>query len=376
MSAAQWLLVAGDVRPSGGMDIANHALASYLARQPSTLHLVTHAATVELVSASNVRVHRVPRPFGAHRLGFPLLRAAARRVHRQLGPNTRAVANGGNADLGDVTWVHYVHAADSSVASHGGRGFSNWAHQRHVRDERAAFGRAASIVCNSRRTADDVVRAAGVSPSRVRVVYYGSDSVRFGPVSPEERDAARRMLDQSTDRPLALFAGALGDRRKNFDTLFDAWRTLCADRDWDVDLIVAGDGVELPKWQARAAASLATGQIRFLGRRHDVPTLLAASDLLIHPSRYEPYGLIVHEAMCRGVPALVSADAGVAERYPALLRSLLIDDRHSAAELVRRVSDWRSSSLPRQLLDDAAREFRARTWDDMARDLIAAIGTT
>ena len=100
MSAARWLLVAGDVRPSGGMDIANHALASYLARQDSTLHLVTHAASTELGAAANVRVHRVPRPFGVHRLGFPLLRAAARRVHRQLGPGTRAIANGGNADLG------------------------------------------------------------------------------------------------------------------------------------------------------------------------------------------------------------------------------------------------------------------------------------
>ncbi len=345
------------------MDVANHAFASYLSRQQSMLHLVTHAASQELAAASNVHVHHVPRPFGAHRLGFPLLRAAARRVHRRLGSNTRAVANGGNADLGDVTWVHYVHAA------HPGAG---WAHNRHVRDERNAFGRAETIVCNSRRTADDVARTSGVDRSRIRIVYYGSDRYRFGPVSPEERDAARRMLEQPPDRPLALFAGALGDRRKNFDTLFDTWRTLCAAGDWDVDLVVAGEGAELPAWRSRAAAVL-PGRIRFLGRRHDIPALLAASDVLIHPSRYEPYGLIVHEAICRGVPALVSADAGVAERYPATLGSLLIDDRDSASELARRLRDWRSNPPPRQILCDLSREFHARTWEDMARDLIAAI---
>jgi glycosyltransferase involved in cell wall biosynthesis len=347
------------------MDVANHALASYLSRQPSVLHLVTHAASQELAAASNVHVHHVPRPFGAHRLGFPLLRAAARRVQRRLGSNTRAVANGGNADLGDVTWVHYVHAAHPSAS---------WAHQRHVRDERTAFGRADTIVCNSRRTADDVARTSGVDPSRIKVVYYGSDRCRFARVLPEERDAARRMLDQPADRALVLFAGALGDRRKNFDTLFDAWRMLCATGDWDVDLIVAGDGAELPAWRSRTAAVL-PGRIRFLGRRHDIPALLAASDLLIHPSRYEPYGLIVHEAICRGVPALVSADAGVAERYPATLGSLLIDDRDSAMELARRLRDWRSRPPSRQLLRDLSREFHARTWDDMARELIAAIGT-
>jgi glycosyltransferase involved in cell wall biosynthesis len=294
-----------------------------------------------------------------------------------VGPNTRAVVNGGNADLGDVTWVHYVHAAHSPAASlAAGRGVSTRVHQRHVRDEREVLARAASIVCNSRRTAEDVVRATGVGASRVKVVYYGSDGVRFGPISPEEREATRRTLDQPTDRPLALFAGALGDRRKNFDTLFEAWRTLCASRDWDVDLIVAGDGAELAGWRARTAARLPARRIRFLGRRHDIPALLAASDLLVHPSRYEPYGLIVHEAICRGVPALVSADAGVAERYPETLGSLLIDDRESSAELVRRLRDWRSSSLSPQVLEGAAREFRARTWDDMAGELIAAIETT
>jgi glycosyltransferase involved in cell wall biosynthesis len=345
------------------MDVANHALASYLSRQPSVLHLVTHAASQELAAASNVHVHHVPRPFGAHGLGFPLLRAAARRVQRRLGSNTRAVANGGNADLGDATWVHYVHAAHPTAS---------WAHQRHVRDERNAFGGAETIVCNSRRTAADVARTSGVDGARIKVVYYGSDRRRFGPVSPEEREAARRMLDQPVDRPLALFAGALGDRRKNFDTLFDAWQTLCAAGDWDVDLIVAGEGAEMPVWKSRAAAVL-PARIRFLGRRHDIPALLAASDVLIHPSRYEPYGLIVHEAICRGIPALVSADAGVAERYPATLASLLIGDRDSATELVQRLRDWRSQPPSREILRDVSREFHARTWDDMARDLIAAV---
>ena len=54
-----------------------------------------------------------------------------------------------------------------------------------------------------------------------------------------------------------------------------------------------------------------------------MPTVFAACDLLIHPARYEAYGLAVHEALCRGLPALVSATAGVAERYPEDLGQLL-----------------------------------------------------
>ena len=38
---------------------------------------------------------------------------------------------------------------------------------------------------------------------------------------------------------------------------------------------------------------------------------------MVHPARYEAYGLGVHEAICRGLPAIVSAGAGIAELYPA-----------------------------------------------------------
>ena len=53
----------------------------------------------------------------------------------------------------------------------------------------------------------------------------------------------------------------------------------------------------------------------------DVPNLLRAADCLVAPTRYEAYGLGVHEALCCGLPGIVSADAGVAERYsPELQR--------------------------------------------------------
>ncbi|MDK2408772.1 glycosyltransferase [Aphanizomenon sp. PH219] len=54
--------------------------------------------------------------------------------------------------------------------------------------------------------------------------------------------------------------------------------------------------------------------INFLGFRADVPNLLRAADCLVAPTRYEAYDLGVHEALCCGLPAIVSADAGVDER--------------------------------------------------------------
>jgi glycosyltransferase involved in cell wall biosynthesis len=369
----RWLIVAGDFRPHGGMDRANHALAMTLAgHREMDVALVTHHVSAEL-RAAGVTAHHVPRPLGAHLLGAPLLARTADRLARRLPKGARVVANGGNADTGDINWVHYLHAAHTPVAAGLRRRIqSSLSHRYDLRREHRALRRARLVICNSRRTAADVVSCAGVDPSRVRVVYYGTDPDRFGQVTPAERRAARLALGWDIDRPVALFIGAMGDRRKGLDRLMEAWRLLARDGSWDTNLAVVGEGSERAVWQRRAATSGIGDRVSFLGFRTDVPRLLAASDLLVHPARYEAYGLGVHEALCRGLPAIVSARAGVAERYPEELADWLVADVENARELADRVQRWRAD------IDGAAmrvrpfaERLRARTWADMGEEFLA-----
>ena len=53
-------------------------------------------------------------------------------------------------------------------------------------------------------------------------------------------------------------------------------------------------------------------RVVFLGARHDVPHLLAAADLLIHPARSEASGVVLLEALCCGTPVLCSGNCGYA----------------------------------------------------------------
>ncbi len=172
------------------------------------------------------------------------------------------------------------------------------------------------------------------------------------------------------DRPQVAFVGALGDRRKGFDTLFDAWSRLCRDATWDCDLLVVGRGAELPAWQQRAETEGMRARIRFLGFRSDVPELLAACDALVAPTRYEAYGLGVQEALCVGLPALVSAAAGVAERYPSSLAELLLDDPTDAAALEASLRNWRRHhERLRDGVHALSAHLRRRTWQAMAEDV-------
>ena len=72
-----------------------------------------------------------------------------------------------------------------------------------------------------------------------------------------------------------------------------------------------------------------------------MPEVLRACDALVSPVHYEAYGLNVQEAICCGLPALVSASAGIAEQYPAALADLLLPDPDDPADLAARLRRWR-----------------------------------
>jgi glycosyltransferase involved in cell wall biosynthesis len=289
------------------------------------------------------------------------------------------LVNGGNCPWGDINWVHYVHAAYQPHAS-GSAAYrlkTRLTHRYALAGERAALTKAQVVICNSERTRRDVTERIGVPESRTHVVYYGSDPDRFSPVKPAERLAARQKLGWGNDRPLVVFIGALGDRRKGFDTLFAAWQIVCQDPSWDCTLVVVGAGAELPTWRNRAAAAGLSERIWFLGFRRDVPTILAASNLLVHPARYEAYGLGVHEALCRGIPAMVSAEAGVAERYPPNLHSLLLPSAESADILAGRLREWRSDLEQHETaVSPLSDRLRAHTWNHMASEIVRLAGAT
>lgn len=367
-----FVLVTGDFVPTGGMDAANHALASFLARTGHPVELVTHRAAADLTAMPGVTVRRARKPLGSYFLGRWPLRWAAGRAAK--GATGRVVANGGNFPSADVNWVHYVHAAHrpDSAATLLRKRKGRVERRLELRAERAAVRAARVVVCNSDRTRRDVVETLGANPDRAVTVYYGTDPSRFRPATDTERAELRARLGWPADRPVVMFVGALGDRRKGFDTLFEAWSRLCKESSWDAVLAVVGRGAELPAWEARTRAAGLSERVRFLGFRSDVPDLLRAADGLVSPVRYEAYGLGVHEALCCGLPAVVSAAAGVAERYPPDLADLLLPDPDDAADLAARLRRLRDT--PRDRARPLSDRLRAHTWDDMGRAFLKAIG--
>ena len=76
----------------------------------------------------------------------------------------------------------------------------------------------------------------------------------------------------------------------------------------EISFTIFGLGPEMDPLRKRAAAT--HPNVRFAGFSGDVPNQMAASDLLLHTSPEEPFGLVVLEAMAANLPALVADAAG------------------------------------------------------------------
>jgi glycosyltransferase involved in cell wall biosynthesis len=372
-----YLLVSGDFVRTGGMDMANFSLARYLAERGHEVHLVAHRVAEELAGLPNVRVHRSPKPLRSYLLGETFLdrmgRYWAARLESRGG---RVVVNGGNCLWKASNWVHYVHAA--YVPDGGGsflpRAKAALAHRIFLSNERRALLRSSLIITNSAGTQADVTRCYPVPPERVHTVHYGIDQDRFRPATSAGRVAARAGFGWAAERPVLLFVGSLGDERKGFASLFAAWKELCANPAWDVDLAVAGAGFTLPGWKRKATEEGLASRIHFLGFHGAMPLVMAACDALVSPARYEAYGLAVQEALCSGLPAFVTASAGIAERYPKSLHDLLIQDPGDLAELCARLRDWRGRMEQyREGVSEFSRELRAHTWEQACARVVELI---
>jgi glycosyltransferase involved in cell wall biosynthesis len=375
-----WVLVAGGFHCHGGMDKANLALAQYLVEQGTPVHLVCFSVDGDMARHPLATVHRVTRPANSYFLGRPLLDYTGRRVARRVQkrwPEARVLVNGESCRWPGINWFHYVHHAWDEGPAEGPlwfrvkQGLSHWLVRKHEQSA-ARVGRI--FITNSNRTSRDLIERLGVDARRVHTIYLGAES-EWGPVSRQEKAAARKSLNLPESRPVAVFIGSLGhDRRKGFDVLLEAWRRLCADPEWDVDLLVAGAGSALASYREQVSQWKLDTRIRILGFSDRVRELLAAADLLVSPVRYEAYGLNVQEAICRGVPAIVSAAAGVAERYGPEYAALLLPDPEDIDDLAARLRQWRSNMPEWEMRFEVFGEtLRSYGWQDMARRMVSLV---
>jgi teichuronic acid biosynthesis glycosyltransferase TuaC len=167
-----------------------------------------------------------------------------------------------------------------------------------------ALPQAARIVAVSRALADEVVEL-GVDRNRVSIVMNGVDGDLF---KPGDRAAARKQLGLP-DGPLAIYVGNLKPEKGVLD-LGKAWSGVLRHVP-NATLIIVGDGPL--KAELEAVTKPLGERVRLIARRplEEVPSYLAAADILVLPSHSEGTPNVVLEALASGRRVVATAVGGV-----------------------------------------------------------------
>ena len=140
-----------------------------------------------------------------------------------------------------------------------------------------------------------------------RIIWapYSVDDERFAGAPPTSRCELLSKWNLDRQKPVILFCGKLNPRKRPLD-LCVAAKALAH----DVNVLFVGDGVLAD--EVRACLPSGTGAVTGFVNQSELPTYYHAADIIVLPSEWEPWGLVVNEAMAAGVLPVVSDRVGAA----------------------------------------------------------------
>ena len=200
----------------------------------------------------------------------------------------------------------------------------------------------------------------GVPRDRIRVILNGINLQEFAPGIVD-----RQKWGLPEEVPLALFAGDIRTPRKNLDTVLHSLVQVP-----QLHLAVVG-GIAGSPYPELARSLKLENRVHFLGFRQDVPDLMKAADFLVFPSRYEPFGLVVLEAMATGIPVITAATTGAAQLVTPDCGIVLPDseDTQALAEALHQLV--KCDRQQRQQMGQVARAIAEQhSWANMASNYV------
>jgi glycosyltransferase involved in cell wall biosynthesis len=172
-----------------------------------------------------------------------------------------------------------------------------------------ALFRLADIVIVPSTRGVELMRSLGLPVDRIVLTPYVVDNDWWSErAATVERAAVRCAWGVPADAPVVLFCAKLQSWKRPLDLL----RAFAASEVPGAHLIFAGEGPLRQELQTEAHSMGLNGQVHFIGfaNQTQLPEIYRASDLMVLPSEYEPFGVVVNEAMLCGCPVVVSDRVG------------------------------------------------------------------
>lgn len=190
----------------------------------------------------------------------------------------------------------------------------------------------------------ELMLSLGLSEERITLTPYTVDNDWWtGQSQKVDRFALRASWGASETDTVILFCAKLQPWKRPFDIL----RAFARAKLLNALLIFAGEGPLRGQLELEAKALGVETHVRFLGfvNQSMLPGVYKSADVMVLPSEYEPFAVVVNEAMCCGCPVIASDHVGAARDLIAPVQTSFIypcGDIGALAGLLRSVAARRT----------------------------------
>jgi len=263
-------------------------------------------------------------------------------------------------------WFHSTHSIGKLKEAALPRD-ARYRYDERIRIETDVYNSCDRIFALTTIEANQIATLYGVPRERLAVIPPGVSVNRFRPIGTAPESRRRFGLP---DRPTVLTLGRL-DARKGLDLYLRAAAETVrrCGADGLSFVLSAGDGSAQEREEAAKLRRLVeelglSGVLTWLPvqAETDVPALYRAADLFVVTSRYEPFGIVILEAMASGLPVIATVHGGPAEIIEPGIDGMLADPTDPAA-FAETICSLLSSTSRRHELAIRARKKVEATYD-------------
>ncbi|QDD10917.1 glycosyltransferase family 4 protein [Candidatus Methylopumilus planktonicus] len=208
-------------------------------------------------------------------------------------------------------------------------------HQKIIRIEKEmSKDKNLFYVANSDLVKNELYKYYKVPESRIKVIENGIDVKSFYPVSASKKKSSKKQLALNPKLPVVLFVGS-GFERKGAFEIVEAIKLLPK-----FQAIIVGQDKKINKLR-----DLARGHnILVTGPQDNIQKYLDAADIFCLPSLYDSFPNAALEALCCGLPIVITKDVGLAPHIRRNLAGVICKkDKHSIANAL--IKTWGKRKL-------------------------------
>ncbi|MFH0713861.1 MAG: glycosyltransferase family 4 protein [Candidatus Micrarchaeota archaeon] len=227
---------------------------------------------------------------------------------------------------------------------------------------------AGSLIAVSKWTAEDIAKYH-IPKKKFTVIYDGIDATKF---SPAFNPKVKEELGIHPKSPLLVWVGRIIPQ-KGLKYLIAAMPAILKNSP-TTKLLIIGTGTELPELKKQAAKLGVANSIIFYGQVNDrkkLNNLLRGCDLFVFPSIWEPFGMVITEAMASGLPIVAARTGGIPEIIQENKNGLLVKPRSAKAFATAVVKILNSGKLKQMGANGRKVVEKKFNWAAIAKQTIA-----